>query len=274
MMLRWTWLVPPAMRPPERPAGRARRARRAAPPRRRVGTQRRHLEHHLGDPQLEQRTAGGGDRPALVALALGERLVRRPGGHQRGQALPRPRVPSRRSAPRRLNCSSRRSSEMTAVPMWPRSFVSTLMPTPPAVQGAEEAVDRELDVGEEDLVELRPAGHLLERAHLDAGQVHRAEEERDAVVLGGLGVGAGHEDAPVADPPARAPDLLAVDDEAIAVTVGTRAQRSEVAAGARLGEQLAPHVLRRQRGAQVLEPAARASRSAAAPRRRGPDRPC
>ena len=35
-----------------------------------------------------------------------------------------------RSAPSAVNPSSRRSSEMIAVPMWPRSFVSTLIPTP------------------------------------------------------------------------------------------------------------------------------------------------
>ena len=35
-----------------------------------------------------------------------------------------------RSLPSAVNCASRRSSEMTAVPMCPRSFVSTLMPTP------------------------------------------------------------------------------------------------------------------------------------------------
>ena len=43
--------------------------------------------------------------------------------------------------------------------------------------------------------------------------------------LGGVRVGAGHEDAPVADPPAGAPHLLAVDDEAVAVALGPRGQR-------------------------------------------------
>ena len=96
---------------------------------------------------------------------------------------------------------------------------------PAAVQRAEQAVGRQRHVGEEDLVELGAAGHLAQRADLDARQVHRAQEERDAVVLAGLRVRPGHQDAPVADPPAGAPHLLAVDDEAVAVPLGPRRQR-------------------------------------------------
>ena len=62
---------------------------------------------------------------------------------------------------------------------------------PAAVQRAEQVVGGQLDVGEEDLVELGLAGHLLERADLDAGQVHRAQEERDALVLGRVRVRCG-----------------------------------------------------------------------------------
>ena len=73
---------------------------------------------------------------------------------------------------------------MIDAPMWPRSLVSVAMPTfQPSLQRAEQAVGRHLDVGEEDLVELRPAGHLPQRADLDAGQAHVEEEERDALVL-------------------------------------------------------------------------------------------
>ena len=95
---------------------------------------------------------------------------------------------------------------MTLVPMCPRSLVSTAMPdAPSAMQRPEQVVGREFDVGEEHLVELGLAGHLPERADLDAGKVHRAQEERDALVLGArlaVGVGARHEDAPVAVPAA------------------------------------------------------------------------
>ena len=68
--------------------------------------------------------------------------------------------------------------------------------------------------------------------------------------LGASGFGAGHEDAPVAVAPAAAPHLLAVDDEAVAVALGPRGQPAEVAARARLAEQLAPHVLGAQRRAR------------------------
>ena len=61
------------------------------------------------------------------------------------------------------------------------------------------------------------ARHLLERADLDARQIHRAQEERDAVCLGASGsvraIRIPHERSP----PARAPHLLAVDDEPVAV---------------------------------------------------------
>ena len=54
---------------------------------------------------------------------------------------------------------------------------------PPAVQGTEEVFGGQFDIGEEDLVELRLARHLAQRADLDARQVHREQEEADAVVL-------------------------------------------------------------------------------------------
>ena len=120
------------------------------------------------------------------------------------------------------------------------------------MQRSDQVVGRQLYVGEEDLVELGLAGHLLERADLHAGQVHREHEERDALVLLRLGVGAGHEDAPVAVPPAAAPHLLAVDDEAVSVAFGLGGKPAEVAAGARFAEQLAPHVVAGERGGQVL----------------------
>ena len=54
---------------------------------------------------------------------------------------------------------------------------------PPAlVLGADEVLDRHLDVVEEHLVELVLAGHLAQRAHVDARRVHRDREHRDALV--------------------------------------------------------------------------------------------
>src|SRR4029079_8204176 len=88
---------------------------------------------------------------------------------------------------------------------------------PPLVQRSEKMSGGEMDIGEEHLVELRVAGHLPQRAYLDAGEVHRYEEERDPLVLGGLGIRTRHQDAPVAVAPSTAPHLLAVDHELVTV---------------------------------------------------------
>ena len=136
--------------------------------------------------------------------------------------------------------------------MCPRSFVSTAMPTPhPPWSGPTRSVAGTADVGQEHLVELGPARHLAERSHLDAGGAHVEEEERDALVPRRVGIGPGHEDAPVADPPAGAPHLLTVDDETVAVLFSAGGERGQVAAGTGLGEQLAPHLLAPQGRAQV-----------------------
>ena len=123
--------------------------------------------------------------------------------------------------------------------------------TPPAVQWTEEVFGRQFDIGEEHLVELRLACHLAQRADLDTRQVHREQEEADAVVLAGVRVRAGHQDAPVAVATARAPHLLTVDDVVVAVEVGTRRERAEVAAGTGLAEQLAPQPVGGERRAQM-----------------------
>ena len=122
---------------------------------------------------------------------------------------------------------------------------------PTAVERSEQIGGGQPDVGEEDFIELRLTRHLLQRAHLDAGRVHRTQEERDALVLGRLGIGTGHQDAPVAVAPSAAPHLLPVDDEGVAVGDGARGQTAEVAPGARFAEQLAPHVRRIERGLEV-----------------------
>ena len=77
------------------------------------------------------------------------------------------------------------------------------------------------------------------------------QEERDPLVLGRVGIGASHQDAPVAVAPAAAPHLLAVDHEVVAVELGSGGQAGQIAACARLAEQLAPHVVGPQRGSEV-----------------------
>ena len=58
---------------------------------------------------------------------------------------------------------------------------------PAAVQRAEQRVGGQLDVGEEDLVELGLAGHLPQRPHLDAGQVHVDRKNEMPLCFGASG---------------------------------------------------------------------------------------
>ena len=67
-----------------------------------------------------------------------------------------------------------------------------------------------------------------------------------------LGVGAGQQHTHVGPLGVGAPDLLAGDEEAVAVGHGLRAQRDEVAAGVGLAEELAPDVLAAADLRQVL----------------------
>src|SRR4029079_15287334 len=64
-------------------------------------------------------------------------------------------------------------------------------------------------------------------------------------------VGAGEEDAEVGYVRVRRPDLLSVEDEAIAVEPGGGADGRGIGAGARLGEALAPDLVRREERLQV-----------------------
>ena len=58
-------------------------------------------------------------------------------------------------------------------------------------------------------------------------------------MLGHVGIGSGDELAPLGELGAGAPHLLAVDDPLVAVANGPAAERGEVRAGRRLGEELA-----------------------------------
>ena len=83
---------------------------------------------------------------------------------------------------------------------------------PPALADVADAVGvGHPDLGHVDLVELGLAGDLAQRPDLDAGGVHVEGEVGQALVLGCLGVGAGHEHAPVGDVGERVPHLLAGD---------------------------------------------------------------
>ncbi len=97
-------------------------------------------------------------------------------------------------------------------------------------------------VGQEDLHERVAVVHLLDRPHLDAGLVHVDHEVGDALVLHRVPVGASHEDRHVGVIGTGVPDLLAVDDPAVAVAHGRRLHAGQVGTGAGFGEQLAPRV--------------------------------
>ena len=125
---------------------------------------------------------------------------------------------------------------------------------PAAADLADDVLDRHLHVGEEDLVELGLAGDLAERPHLDAGRVHVDEQVGEPGVALAVGIAARDEDAPVGDVRERRPDLLAVDDEVVALERESRgrAHGGEVGARVRLGEALAPDLLGREDLLQVL----------------------
>ena len=122
---------------------------------------------------------------------------------------------------------------------------------PAAADLADHVLDGHLDAGEEDLVELRLAGDLAERPHLDAGSLHVDDQVRQPRVAHGGGIAAGDEDAPVCDVGVGRPHLLAVDDEVGAFEPSARAHGREVGACAGLREALAPDLVCREERLEV-----------------------
>ena len=101
---------------------------------------------------------------------------------------------------------------------------------PPAVvQLADEVRLRHDDVGEEHLGELGSARDVAQRPDLDAGRVEVDDQHRDALVLRHVGIGADVAEALRRDHGVARPDLLPVDDEAVAVVHGPGRQVGEVA---------------------------------------------
>ena len=78
-------------------------------------------------------------------------------------------------------------------------------------------------------------GQQVQRVHRDARGLHVHDDHRDALVLGGVGVGAHREPAVVGVRGERGPHLLAVDDVLVTVANGPGLQRGQVGAGLRLG---------------------------------------
>src|SRR6185312_1095822 len=111
---------------------------------------------------------------------------------------------------------------------------------PALVDLADHVLLRNLDVLEEDLVEMPMPVEEHQRAHGDARRLHVDEQVGDAVVLWRVGVGADQQEATIGEMCARGPHLLAVDDEMVALVDRPGPEAGKVAAGAGLGEALAP----------------------------------
>ena len=138
---------------------------------------------------------------------------------------------------------------------------------PAAVDLPDEVLGRDLDAVEEYLAEVAAAEHG-EAAHLDPWRVDRCDENGDAAMARLVGVRAHRKVDPVGEPGARRPDLVPVDDEAIARPHRARRQRSEVAARLGLREPLAERELTaRDRPEQPLLECGRGE-----PLERAPDR--
>ena len=159
---------------------------RRALPRRRAAC---HVEHHLGDAQLHQRGGRRRDRP----LALSHGLER----HAPHQLLAEPLastgteltvVRQRRSSTRAVapvrSRSSRCGPARWSAPPCPR-------PNPRATVRAGASAGSRTSVKNTSSNSASPVICLRGRTSMPA-QVHGAEEERDALVLGGVGVGARH----------------------------------------------------------------------------------
>ena len=93
----------------------------------------------------------------------------------------------------------------------------TAAPQPPA-HLTEYPVVRDADVSEEDLIELGLAGDLVERPDVDSLGLHVQQEVGQALVLGLVRIGPGHQHPPARHVGQRGPHLLPVHDPLIAVS--------------------------------------------------------
>ena len=111
---------------------------------------------------------------------------------------------------------------------------------PPLALVVDALADRNADILEDHLVEVRHAAETLYRAHRDTGQVHVDQQDRDAVLLLAGTVRAHQRETPVRPVGVGSPDLAAVDDVTVAVAHRAAAEGSEVRTRVRLRIALAP----------------------------------
>ncbi len=99
---------------------------------------------------------------------------------------------------------------------------------------------RHASIGHVDLVELCFTGYLSERTDFNTRCVHVKREVRHAFVLWLIGVGSRDKHSPVGEVGECVPHLLPIHDPFVTVAYGLCSEACEVAAGARLREQLTP----------------------------------
>ena len=106
--------------------------------------------------------------------------------------------------------------------------------TPTAVLLTDEELGGHAHIVEEGGVDV-VLTHETQRLDGDAGRVHRDDDDRDALVLLGVRIGADGEPAVVGATGEGGPHLLAVDDVLVTVAHGAGLERGEIGAGLRLG---------------------------------------
>src|SRR4051812_2878080 len=83
--------------------------------------------------------------------------------------------------------------------------------------------------------------HGVDRADLDAGAVHVADDPRDPPMLRRIAIGAHEQFLPIGDRRETGPQLLTIDDQMVAIDDRAGLQGREIGPGLGLGETLAPH---------------------------------
>src|SRR5262249_59545503 len=114
---------------------------------------------------------------------------------------------------------------------------------PTSVDFADDITSWNLDVFEENLVELRLAGHLLQGANRNARAMHVNKHVSQPLVFWRIGISADDTKAIVGEMAKAGPGFLAVDYERVAFKYGLGAQRSKVGSRVWLGVPLTPDLI-------------------------------
>src|SRR6185312_6129656 len=105
---------------------------------------------------------------------------------------------------------------------------------------AEDIADRHHDIVEEHLAELVIARESDDTARRHAGRLGIDEHQRDRIPRLWIAAGAHEQIEPIGIMRAGGPDLVAVDDELVALDHGFGAETAQIGARARLGIALRP----------------------------------